>query len=76
MPCPLMTLPSPRYLQHYPQYFAPDPSFPLPRERATQTDPAGAAGVAGLPVPGGVNLVPPAAPVPVPAPAPAGIVPQ
>ena len=33
-----MTLPSPRYLEHYPQYFAPDPSFPLPRELATQTE--------------------------------------
>ncbi|AMV28845.1 hypothetical protein VT84_30910 [Gemmata sp. SH-PL17] len=27
-----MTLPTPRYLEHYPQYFAPDPAFPLPRE--------------------------------------------
>lgn len=36
-----LTLPSPRYLQHYPQYFPPDPAFPLPRELATQTDPDG-----------------------------------
>src|SRR5580704_12704413 len=27
-----MTLPTGRYLQHYPQYFAPDPNHPLPRE--------------------------------------------
>jgi hypothetical protein len=31
-----MTLPSPRYLEHFPQYFAPDPDFPLPRELASQ----------------------------------------
>src|SRR5215831_11239107 len=34
-----MTLPSGRYLQHYPQYFAPDPQHPLPRELASQEDP-------------------------------------
>src|SRR5581483_7969971 len=38
-----MTLPSPRYLQHYPQYFAPDPAFPLPREQASMEDPEGLA---------------------------------
>jgi hypothetical protein len=27
-----LTLPSPRYLQHYPQYIPPSPSFPLQRE--------------------------------------------
>lgn len=62
-----MTLPSGRYLQHYPQYFAPDPQHPLPRElssMATVEDPLG-----GM-RPGGA-AVPPAAPVPVPAPAPA-----
>ena len=30
-----MTLPSPHYLQHRPQYFPPEPSFPLSRELAT-----------------------------------------
>ena len=59
-----MTLPSPRYLMHQPQYFPEDPPFPLPRELATQSDP-GCVGVVALP--GGQNLVPPAAPVPVPA---------
>jgi len=64
-----MTLPSPRYLQHQPQYFPDDPAFPLPRELATMTDPAGAGGAAAPG--GGANLVPPALPVPVqPAPAP------
>ncbi|MDB5311888.1 MAG: hypothetical protein JWO38_6090 [Gemmataceae bacterium] len=66
-----MTLPSPRYLEHYPQYFPPDPSFPLPRELATQTDPAGAGGAVGVPG-AGPALVPPAAPVPV---APGGFLP-
>ena len=60
-----MTLPSGRYLDHQPQYFSADPTFPLPRELATQTDPGGAGGVLGGP--GGANVVPPAAPVPVPA---------
>lgn len=31
-----MTLPSPRYLQHVPQYFPADPCFPLPRELSSQ----------------------------------------
>jgi hypothetical protein len=39
--CGGMTLPSPRYLEHYPQYFVPDPAFPLPRELASQEDPEG-----------------------------------
>jgi hypothetical protein len=31
-----MTLPSPFYLEHRPQYFRPDPDFPLEKELATQ----------------------------------------
>lgn len=31
-----MTLPGGPYLEHVPQYFAPDPVFPLPRELASQ----------------------------------------
>jgi hypothetical protein len=58
-----MTLPSPRYLRHFPQYFTPDPAFPLPRELASQEDPEGAARRAGGI--GGVAPVAPAAPVPV-----------
>ena len=61
-----MTLPSPRYLEHYPQYFPPDPSFPLPRELASQEDPEGAARRLGAPGVGPA-VVPPGAPVPVPA---------
>ena len=61
-----MTLPSGRYLQHYPQYFAQDPHHPLPRELASQEDPEGAARRAG----GFGFAPPPVAPVP-PVPAPA-----
>ena len=52
-----MTLPSPYYLQHRPQYFPPEPSFPLSRELATmqtqnQAAAAAEAGVVGrLPAP-------------------------
>lgn len=57
-----MTLPSGRYLQHYPQYFSPDPQHPLPRELASQEDPDGAARRAG-----GFGAVAPVAPAnPVP----------
>ena len=54
-----MTLPSGRYLEHYPQYFAPDPAFPLPRELASQEDPEGAARRGG-----GAAPVAPGQPVP------------
>ena len=47
------TLPSPRYLEHPPQFIAPSPNFPLPREQAKLEAQAGA------PVPGAGNLVPP-----------------
>jgi hypothetical protein len=65
-----MTLPSGYYLRHYPQYFAPDPQHPLPRELASQEDPEGAARRAGGF--GGVAPVAPAAPVPVAPPGPGG----
>jgi hypothetical protein len=57
-----MTLPSGRYLNHYPQYFSPDPSFPLPREMADMEDPEGAARRAG--VGGAAPAAPPAPPAP------------
>jgi len=38
-----MTLPTGHYLKHTPQYFSPDPAFPLPRELASMEDPVGAA---------------------------------
>jgi hypothetical protein len=56
-----MTLPSPRYLDHFPQFFQPDPTFPLPRELASQEDPEGLA--RGARAVGG-NPIAPAAPVP------------
>jgi len=37
-----MTLPSPHYLKHPPQYFIPDPTFPLQREQDSMSDPEGA----------------------------------
>ncbi|MDY3551942.1 hypothetical protein R5W24_001022 [Gemmata sp. JC717] len=57
-----MTLPSGRYLDHYPQYFAPDSAHPLPRELASQEDPAGEARRGA--VPGAAAPVAPASPVP------------
>lgn len=52
-----MTLPSGYYLQHRPQYFPPDPDFPLQRELATQQSQyaaaADAANAARLPAPVG-----------------------
>lgn len=43
-----MTLPSPYYLLHPPQYIPPSPPFPLPRELASQ-EAAAAAPLAGAP---------------------------
>jgi hypothetical protein len=57
-----MTLPSPRYLEHPPQYFPPSPPFPLPRELAAQ-EAAAATAVIGPEAPPG-----PAAPLPPPVP--------
>ena len=65
-----MTLPSGHYLKHPPQYFAPDPDFPLQRELAAMQEQAAglpAAGAAALP-PGPVVPPPGAAPAPIPAP--------
>ncbi len=57
--------PTPHYLQHYPTYIAPDPAFPLQRERDSMLDPTGeirrGAAVApalGAPPEGGVVAVP------------------
>ena len=50
-----MTLPSGQYLKHYPQYFPPDPPFPLQQELNSMQDPEGvrrgAVGAAPLPAP-------------------------
>ncbi len=61
-----MTLPSGRYLEHFPQYFPPDPDFPLPRELAYQEETAGLLNRKG-PIPTGVG-VGPVPPVAVPPP--------
>jgi hypothetical protein len=60
-----MTLPSPRYLQHPPQYFAPSPPYPLVRELASQDRVAAEAALAegggpAVPAPAGVPPRPPA----------------
>ncbi len=54
-----MTLPSPHYLKHPPQYFLPDPTFPLQRELDSMSDPEGSArrSTAGAPV-GGPAVTP------------------
>jgi hypothetical protein len=57
-----LTLPTPHYLKHYPNYFSPDPDFPLQRERDSMLDPTGeirkgavpGALPSGLPAPGSV----------------------
>lgn len=59
-----MTLPSPRYLQHPPQYFPPSPAFPLTRELASQE------AIAAAPLPGA-----PVAPLPAPVPGPGALPP-
>lgn len=65
-----MTLPTPHYLKHYPQYQPPDDPFPLQRELDSMQDPdallrqAPGAAVAPLPAP-----VAPVAPIPAPPPA-------
>ena len=59
IPDAALTLPSPHYLEHPPQYIPHSPYFPLPREEATMEAvnfrAGGPAGVAPLPapVPGG-----------------------
>jgi hypothetical protein len=84
IPATGQTLPSGRYLQHPPQYFAPSPPYPLPRELAAQERAAAAAAAAaaagGLPpealpprVPAagaGPAPLPPPGPAPLPAPPP------
>jgi hypothetical protein len=62
-----MTLPSPHYLEHPPQYFPEEPNFPLERELNYQEETAGLlnprdradaqnpAPVPGVPVPAGMQ---------------------
>jgi hypothetical protein len=72
-----MTLPSPHYLKHQPQYFPPDPAFPLQRELNAMQDPEGLArsGVGAplpTPAPGPLGQAAPSVPPLVQPPAPAG----
>ncbi|HEY2786866.1 MAG TPA: hypothetical protein VGJ05_18035 [Fimbriiglobus sp.] len=61
-----MTLPSPRYLDHYPQYFTPDPQYPLQKELNSQMDPEGIANRVGGANPAALPAVGPIGnPVPV-----------
>jgi hypothetical protein len=59
-----MTLPTGRYLEHRPQYFAPDPAFPLQKELATmeRQNALAASQTRGL---AGAGTVPLEGPVPV-----------
>jgi len=59
-----MTLPSGYYLEHRPQYFKPDPDFPLEKELATMQ------GQDALINGGGRPIEVPAVPAPPPAPLP------
>src|SRR5438876_8870308 len=71
-----MTLPTGHYLEHRPQYFPPDPDFPLQRELNTQLTQDAAARAANPPAvvgalpPAVIAPAPPSAPVPVPPPPP------
>lgn len=67
-----MTLPSGHYLEHRPQYFPPDPDFPLQRELNTQLTQHAATAAAAPTIAG--PLPPPVAPGPgAPLPAPGNI---
>jgi hypothetical protein len=61
-----MTLPSPHYLEHPPQYIPPSPPYPLPRELASQEAiyAAPVPGAVGAPGGGGPAPLPPPVPVP------------
>src|SRR5437763_10196893 len=67
-----MTLPSPHYLEHPPQYFPPDPDYPLQREVNSQLNQAAAAAAANPaiagPMPAPAVPLAPVAVVPPPAP--------
>lgn len=65
-----MTLPSPHYLKHYPQYFPPDPPFPLQRELDSMQNAEGLVPGVG---PGGVGPAGRGAPIPAPLPAPGAL---
>jgi hypothetical protein len=51
-----MTLPSPHYLEHPPQYFPPDPDYPLQHEVNSQLNQAAAAAAANPAIAGPVAV--------------------
>ncbi len=53
-----MTLPSPRYLEHPPQYFPPSPAYPFERELAAME-----AAAAERPIEGAPQALPPQIPL-------------
>jgi len=57
------TYPTPRYLEHAPQYIPPSPPYPFPREQATM------AAIAAQPEPGAPVGLPPRVPAGPPGPA-------
>ncbi|MFL5338640.1 MAG: hypothetical protein ACJ8F7_00600 [Gemmataceae bacterium] len=67
-----MTLPSGYYLEHKPQYFRPDPDFPLEKELATMQaqDALINGGGRAAEVPAGPAVVVPVAPAPIAPPIP------
>ena len=71
-----MTLPPPHYLEHPPQYFPPDPDYPLQREVNTQLNQAAAAAAANPPIAGPVPAVPAVPAGPGARPEPTGVVPN
>ncbi len=73
-----MTLPSGQYLKHYPQYFPPDPPFPLQRELDTMQNAEGLVPAPGPGVPPRGAVVPAPLPAPgvIPLPGPAPVQPQ
>ena len=58
-----MTLPSPRYLQHPPQYIQDSPPFPLSRELASMQMAGAPVSSLAVPAPLPAPLVPPPLPV-------------
>jgi hypothetical protein len=66
IPSASLTLPSPRYLEHPPQYIPPSPPFPLTRELASMEAAVAAAAAAQGPGAGAPLPAPLPPPVPLP----------
>lgn len=61
-----MTLPSPHYLKHPPQYIPPDPVFPLQRELDSMQDAEGLTRRGGGIAPAPITPIPSVLPTPTP----------